>query len=95
MMVSTLNRPALLALFVIGLLLTNKVSAAETKMGLDKSSQPIIRIRHVRTLENPRPDGRGEANSYILKGKDKRRRMSVRIFRLVIVTVRLGFTMLS
>jgi hypothetical protein len=35
---------------------------------VDKSSKPIIDIRFLRTLENPRSDGKGEANSYILEG---------------------------
>jgi hypothetical protein len=40
---------------------------------VDFKYQPTeeIRIRFLRTLENPRPDGKGESNSYILKGMPK------------------------
>ena len=36
-----------------------------------KGSRRIIRIRHVRKLENPRSDGRGADNSYLLEGMPK------------------------
>jgi hypothetical protein len=62
------NQRALLAVFSIGLLLTHKMSAAENKAGLDKGSQPVIRIRHVCKLQDPRPDDPGGGNSYLLKG---------------------------
>ena len=66
-----MNRHTLLALFSIGLLLAPKKSTAEDKAGLDTGSRPKISIRFARKLENPRPDGLGGNNSYLLKGMPK------------------------
>ena len=58
-------------LFTIGLTLAHGTSAAEDKVGLDEGSRQRINIRFLRKLENPRPDGRGGNNSYLLKGMPK------------------------
>ena len=63
-----MNQVALRTVFVIGLLLAQKVPAAEREVNAAGGGQPVIRIHHVGTLRNPRPDDRGGGNSYLLEG---------------------------
>ncbi len=61
---------ARLAVLWTGSFLIAGAPAAAEETG-DRAGRPTITMRYVRTLENPRPDGKGSANSYLLEGMPK------------------------